>query len=270
MNSPNYNLYTELSGRLGNLLFQVFSSYGMSMKSGRNLIIFGNSAEIDPIFRTLPNLKYMEKKHVHFHNLAIYDETNESDPIKNAFQFNPNIISLFGNNDGCLFGYFQNEKYFCDYRETIYKILENKEITDRLLYAYPSLPSHYFIHIRRGDYVGNHLYTIDYDTYYRSAISYVLEQDPMAQFFIVSDDVEYCKTYSVLSNLRLTFIENMDTIDTLYFMSLCSKGGICCNSSFSWWGSYMNPNKNKIVTMPRIWMNISKPIDIYYEGVIIL
>jgi len=57
---------------------------------------------------------------------------------------------------------------------------------------------------------------------------------------------------------------------SIYLMSLCSKGGICANSSFSWWGSYLNPSEDKTVVMPKRWINLDKPIDIYYENVVVL
>jgi hypothetical protein len=49
-------------------------------------------------------------------------------------------------------------------------------------------------------------------------------------------------------------------------MSLCSKGGVCCNSSFSWWGSYLNESKGKTVLFPSKWVNTYWKNDIYYKG----
>ena len=49
-------------------------------------------------------------------------------------------------------------------------------------------------------------------------------------------------------------------------MSFCEKGGICANSSFSWWASYINANSKKVVTFPSKWLNNSWENDIYYEN----
>lgn len=264
----------QLHGRLGNWMFQIFSAYGLAKRSGRGLIVLGDDPEIPEMFRGILSeggVFYVCRSDLDISNFVTYDETNENDPNKNCFMYNENLIRDFAlDKDLFLFGYFQNEKYFMDYKPDIYKILENKDICARLLKLYPDLPNSYFIHIRRGDYVGNPLYEMDSDFYYRGAILYILDKDPDARFFVVSDDIEYCKSYSILSSVNATFVEGMGPIYSLYLMSLCSKGGICANSSFSWWGSYLNKSEDKTVVMPKQWINLSKPIDIYYENVVTL
>lgn len=75
---------------------------------------------------------------------------------------------------------------------------------------------------------------------------------------IISNDIEYCKSYEILNNFKdkinLNFIENSDEIESFYIMTTC-KGGIMSNSSYSWWGSYINKNKNKKFIMPNEWLN---------------
>ena len=267
-------IYVQLHGRLGNWLFQIFSAYGIAKRSGRALLIFGNDPDIPKLFSGILSeggVFYIRRSDLDITNFVTYDESNENDPMKNCFLYNENLVRDFASDkDLFLYGYFQNEKYFMDYKTDIYRILENNDISSRILKMYPSLPNSYFIHIRRGDYVGHPLYTIDYDFYYRGAILYILDKDPDAHFFVISDDIDYCKTYSVLSLANVTFVENLGPIYSIYLMSLCSKGGICANSSFSWWGSYLNPSENKTVIMPKRWINLDKPVDIYYENVVIL
>lgn len=261
----------QLHGRLGNWLFQIFSAYGIAKRSGRVLVVLGDDPEIPEMFRGIlleGGVFYLCRKDLDTSNFVTYDESNENDPTKNCFIYNENLAR--DDKDLFLFGYFQNEKYFMDYKTDVYKILENNNICSRLLKMYPALPNSYFIHIRRGDYVGNPLYEMDSDFYYRGAIFYILDKDPDAQFFVVSDDIEYCNTYSILSLVKATFVERLGPFYSLYLMSLCSKGGICANSSFSWWGSYLNKSEEKTVIMPKRWINLLKPVDIYYENVITL
>ena len=140
---------------------------------------------------------------------------------------------------------------------------QSKEVREKI-------KNSYFLHIQRGDYVNHPTQQIDYDTYYTKAISYILERDNNAHFTIISDDIEFCKTYSVLNNINKVFYNNTDPLVTIYFISLFYKGGICCNSTFSWWGSYLNNNRNKLVLFPNKWVNNDWIIDIYYEKSIII
>jgi hypothetical protein len=63
----------------------------------------------------------------------------------------------------------------------------------------------------------------------------------------------------------------MSTLDTLHFMAACRLGGICANSSFSWWGSYLNSYLDKRVYFPYEWMtNIHVPIDVYPDNALVI
>jgi hypothetical protein len=68
----------------------------------------------------------------------------------------------------------------------------------------------------------------------------------------------------VFNNINKTFID-LPVLETLYLMSLCEKGGICANSTFSWWGSYMNDNPDKVVVFPGKWIQKPWTNDIYYQ-----
>jgi len=267
-------LFVILHGRLGNHLFQLCSAYGIAKNNNRKLVVIGDEFEVPsivaPFLNDNGNVFYVCKNDIDYMNMPRYDETNELDPNINCFVHNPNIILSFQFQNVLLYGYFQNEKYFKNYKSDILGFLKNEEISTILNAKYEDLGSSYFIHVRRGDYVNHPLYVLDYDSYYKSAIFYILDKDPSAKFYIVSDDIEYCKTYSPFSTLNCIYVDNLNPTYTLYLMSLCTKGGICCNSSFSWWGSYMNDSDDKTVIMPKKWINLSKPIDVFYEGVIIV
>lgn len=101
------------------------------------------------------------------------------------------------------------------------------------------------------------------DTYLKCAISFIKEENP--HFYIISNDFTFCKSYSVLDTIKKTFIEDMNTLDSLYFMSLCRKGGICSNSTFSGWASMLNNNPDKIVIVPKNWININYPYEIPFD-----
>ena len=62
----------------------------------------------------------------------------------------------------------------------------------------------------------------------------------------------------------------MNTLDTLYFMSSCKKGGICSNSTFSGWATNLNVNPEKTVVVPKQWINIDYPYEIPFNFTIAL
>ena len=105
------------------------------------------------------------------------------------------------------------------------------------------------LHVRRGDYINKENYhplqTIDY---YKNAYDIINENS--INVLILSDDVNWCKKNIKFNNI--SYIENETNIIDLYIMSLC-KHNIIANSSFSWWGAWLNENKNKKVICPINW-----------------
>lgn len=73
------------------------------------------------------------------------------------------------------------------------------------------------------------------------------------QVLFFSDDVDWVKaTFNQLENVE--FVISTSNIEDLYLMSLC-KHNIIANSSFSWWGAWLNENENKLVYAPKKWFN---------------
>jgi hypothetical protein len=90
------------------------------------------------------------------------------------------------------------------------------------------------------------LHYVDLDYYYSQAI----QQFPGAHFAVFTNDIAYAKSKRWLQDVPHTFIEENE-IDSLLLMSKCA-GGICANSSFSWWGAYLTPNRK--ITLPEEWI----------------
>jgi hypothetical protein len=201
----------------------------------------------------------------------------------NCFTYNDKILekSIVNNleQDIFLYGYFQNEKYFKDYKHDIIKFFKNEKIISEMTKKYVHLNHSFFIHVRRGDYVDNNLYQIYHAKYFWHAYLHIYEnifnKAVIPHFYILSDDIEFCKNFEIFNNfgMRRTFIENESALNTFYIMTLCSLGGICSNSSFSWWASYLNENPNKIVIFPDKWIEngrYGRENDVYYENTILM
>lgn len=281
----NKILFIRTCGGLGNQMFQIASGYGIAKKNNMDCVIINSSNVLKSDFtHTTDNNYFMDTIFskfpiVNLECINIKKEKYYKEESKDCFVFNDVVLK---DDDIVLNGYFQNEKYFIDYKNIIVEKFKDNNLYKHVLNSvknhqkYELLKNSYFLHVRRGDYVNNPTHQIDYDTYYSKAISYILEKDKNAHFVIISDDIEFCKTYRVLNNINKAFYDNHDNQDnqdslvTIYFMSLFYKGGICCNSTFSWWGSYLNNNRNKLVLFPNKWINNEWIVDIYYENSIII
>ena len=173
--------------------------------------------------------------------------------------FDKNLLSLNGNE--YVKGYFQTEKYFLEIREILLKNFKiNQKIapsTKKYADAILSYKNTCSLHIRRGDYITDKKANSVHGTcsleYYKEAIEIILKQNLDTHFFIFSDDIAWTKENLKIENA--IFIEHK-TIphEDIYLMSLC-KNNITANSSFSWWGAWLNNHKSKTVIAPN-WVKI--------------
>lgn len=162
-------------------------------------------------------------------------------------------------------GYWQSEKYFCNYKNIIRLDLTIKEkyiIHLKEKAREMQLQNSVAIHIRRGDY--NQLKLQEYHglleaSYYNNAINYLLSLFPDAKMYFFSDDPIWVKAnIQIKSNLEFVSGElTKNNIEDFYLMSQCSHN-IIANSSFSWWAAWLNNNPNKIVIAPKKWFNKAK------------
>lgn len=119
------------------------------------------------------------------------------------------------------------------------------------------------MHIRRGDYVANPKIAAYHGVcgmnYYQKAVQIIKEKITNPTFFIFSDDINWAKEN--FKGDEYYFVSNKEIKETedLILMSLC-KHNIIANSSFSWWGAWLNKNHEKTVIAPRHWLNIKKDI----------
>jgi hypothetical protein len=138
-------------------------------------------------------------------------------------------------------GYFQNSRYV------------SETFRDRLVCpdGIPESPGA-FLHLRGGDYVNHPFHDVKLDAYYQNAIK---EFPPDTHFFVFTNDLAYAKTSRVLQTVSHTIVEEPDEVRALWRMSRCRAGGLCANSTFSWWGAYLNPQRTLV--LPPRWFNDS-------------
>jgi len=218
-------LYIRLQGRLSEQLFQVSAAYEIAKKYNMILILlydrFDKTATewCKTIFNKCNSIPY---ESLNRNNLIVYNEEG----------YNPNIITQ--NSNYLLEGYFQDKNYI-NPTEAI-QLYKNDEISIRLMKKYNLLTQSYFIYVEYDD--------TDKHEYYKNAIESILKNDSTAHFYILGNDIE------IFENIHKTLVEELDALDSLYFMSLCLKGGICGNNKISEWGAILNRNNKKIVICP--------------------
>lgn len=110
------------------------------------------------------------------------------------------------------------------------------------------------VHIRRGDYLGDPLLGGICDAgYYHRALAYIERHVDHPRFIIFSDDIPWCRETFLIGNA--VFVDwnvGLNSFRDMQLMSLC-KHHIIANSSFSWWGAWLNTNPDKIVVSPDRW-----------------
>ena len=160
-------------------------------------------------------------------------------------------------------GYWQSERYFSAIRAQLLQELTlnsdwgggNEDMFGQILAVGTDAVS---LHVRRGDYVTN-AHTASYHgvcslEYYRAALAYVAERVATPHFFIFSDDHDWVRE-NLQTGFPTTFVSINSADNGIYDMMLMKscRHHIIANSSFSWWGAWLNASAEKIVVAPQQW-----------------
>ena len=156
-------------------------------------------------------------------------------------------------------GYFQSEVYFKPIEEQLREELQlNLALNSQnksFLYQIINNIS-VSLHIRRGDYLSIKANSSIFNTcslsYYQAAVARFKALFPEAIFFIFSDDIAWAKENFKGADYQIVDVNSDDPHADLYLMSHC-KHHITANSSFSWWGAWLNQHKDKQIITPASW-----------------
>lgn len=238
-------IYVVFCDRLGNNLFQLAAA--LSLSSEITICVpLDNEYQAtlqfsDTFYRGFPILNYVPD------GIPIYEE-----PF-----YHYNQIPYMVGTDLILKGYFQSYKYF-DRTKVLNQLSIDEKTFAFIQLNYPEILNERFtsIHVRRGDYL-KMLFKHPFCglKYYQKAIDLIGRN---GKFIVVSDDIGWCRKYLKLE--KVIFVENTSPIIDLYIQSFC-ENNIISNSSFSWWGAYLNKNKGKVVA-PRLWFGFKSTQDI--------
>jgi hypothetical protein len=247
-------IITKLQGGLGNQLFQWAISKSLSLK-------YNTDYYFETSYFMNKNKGVVSKFELELTNLNIDIKENSISTlttITDSFEFKEIPDNAF------LDGYWQSEKYFIENENEIRSNLEiPKHIKSYIMNKYNILNKETVsIHVRRGDYINlQNIHPLQSIDYYENA--YDIINDNSINVLVFSDDINWCKENIKFNNI--TYIEGETNIIDMYIMSLCTHN-IISNSSFSWWGAWLNDNKNKKVIAPINWFG---PKSNFYTGDII-
>jgi len=235
---------SRLMGGLGNQMFQIAAAHALALRnndtSGFNL----ESCYTPNQGNT--SLKYKDNVLSRVNNVTPPESQNRYREPNFSYSEIPYLKDII------IDGYFQSERYFEDFKTEIINLfkIDPKDIF-KISYYFDvwsvSTKPLTSIHIRRGDYLHNQGYykMLDVD-YYKKAMELVGD----SHFIFISDDIEWVKENFVGEGFN--YSPFTDEVLDMTLMTMCNNN-IISNSSFSWWGAYLNPTVNKKVIAPKEW-----------------
>ena len=168
-----------------------------------------------------------------------------------------------------LSGYWQSERYFQPYLDTFREQLVPREApseANQKLIEEMNTTQSVSLHVRHGDYVAkpsaDHFFAPLEETYYRAAITFIRQKISAPRFYVFSDNIEWCRrTFADLESA--VFVDHNREAQSywdLWLIAQC-RHHVMANSSFSWWGAWLNKHSDKIVVAPQRWFAAD-----YYRG----
>ena len=274
-------IFTILDGGLGNQLFQYSIGRHLSIKNDTALILDTSRYLINKrrhyeLFRynikakvgSIPTSIFVRlSKHIiskigdKIHIPITYVKQLDTYFNREIFSVKDNII---------LDGYWQSEEYFKNIEDIVIEDLslltepdqKNKHLLKRI-----NNSNSVCLHVRRDDYVSDPVLQNFHGNltpeYYVKAIDSICDLTADPDFFIFSDEPEWCKR-NIITNRPHTYVDinGPDKApEELRLMSACNHF-IIANSSLSWWAAWLSRYKGKIIIAPKRWYRTRDEGDI--------
>lgn len=239
----------KLKGGLGNQLFQIATVYALAMDNNDDCafnfnmkpIMQGNGAWV---YKTNIYSKLKELPENWKSSFIFLERELEHNYQYQTIPYHKNMI---------IDGYF-NQQYFNHRKKEIVDLFKNQETISKIRGQFKNSVS---IHVRRGDYLKLSMFYVQLGMdYYNKALSLLDKKTQIDRIYVMSDGINWCKQN--FKDDRIEFIEGFPDFIDLYIMSQCTNN-ILANSSFSWWGTYLNENPDKIVYCPEKWFGLKGP-----------
>jgi hypothetical protein len=249
-------IFVYLMGGMANQMFQIATGIALGLEYNDEVFFaMKTNLEIQATYRP-------DYKDTIFINLQRIDVPNFSKYKERKFTYK----KIPYKKNMKLFGYFQSEQYFMKYKKEIIKFfkefMKNLSVQRKLNNIMSEINHNntISIHVRRQDYIHlQHVHVLQDNNYYKKAIDVITQKiDKDYKLVIFSDDITWCKNNNIFTNHNCYFVEGNDDYIDLYLMSMCTHH-IIANSSFSWWGAYLNEMEKRLVVAPARWFGPNGP-----------
>jgi len=285
-------IIVKLQGGLGNQMFQY--AFGKTLAAK-----LSNSLYFDSSFFKIKETDFFTRRNYELDLFPIQINTPDRTTIKSftdpkpvqrilnrlkinkkefykesSLKFNKDVFLLSTNI--YLDGYWQSERYFKCLTSQIRKDFIFTKPLNKLSTAIEGLINEnntVSVHIRRGDYVSlaanNRVHGTCTVEYYLRAIQILNARLHHPQYLFFSDEPEWVQQNLVYDLRNFQIIKHNLGTDSWQDMSLMSKckHHVIANSSFSWWGAWLNPSPDKIVIAPKTWF--AQP-DLNHQSITII
>lgn len=257
-----------LKGGLGNQFFQYATGYALSRELNCPLYLDTSHYKNKQQIRKFElSLYQIESKEIGNTQKLILKVLSKISPEKNIhiqekqFHFVPfDLTTLSSKKSVWLDGYWQSPLYFEKYRADIlrqFQLSQSPSPENQSLLSEIRNSNSIFLHVRRGDYVSNKSAASFHGTlpisYYEHALQKLNFTESSNQLFIFTDDPEWCiESFKTINSKRVVTHNQNSGWEDLRLMSEC-KAGILANSTFSWWGAWLNQNSNLKIIAPKNW-----------------
>lgn len=264
--------FGNLMGGLGNQLFQIFALISFALKYNTQFI-FSNKTELFQNRHTYWNS--FLKRLLPFLRSESFIKNNITKILnENNFSYENYDLSNVRNENIFFYGYFQSYKYFENHFRIIYDLIDVDRLKSNIinkLNLSESYENNLFIsiHFRMGDYkLLNNCHPIMPISYYSNCLKYLLDNfnqinpknKPIKIYYFYENNPEDLQQINEIiqelkqTNENIEFINepNLEDWEEMILMSICHHN-IIANSTFSWWGAYLNTNLNRKILYPSVW-----------------
>lgn len=264
-------IYTRLHGRLGNQMFQYAAGRALATRLGLPLAVDSRGAlrRGEGVLTRVFDLPLAEPgalpsaKHDGFLAYALWRGFGRHPRFRRERGLGYNPAFAGWGDDTYLHGYWQSERYFAaigdvirrDFTFPAFSTPQNAEMAARIAGT-----TAIALHVRRGDYLTLGAHVLCDQAYYDAALARVLDGlKGTPTVFVFSDDPDWAKTNLPLPVEKVVVDFNGPETDfeDMRLMSLC-RHNIIGNSSFSWWGAWLNAHDDKRVAGPVKWFGDPK------------